>query len=138
MANEELNSTSQTETVKKIYAALNGNDISTYLSFFDVNVKRFETFGGRYEGLEQLKANFSQGRNTWAEGGCEPEQFTVVDNKVVVFVHVRVRLKDKPDWIDGQVTDVFAFRGAKVVEFNSFGDRNEALKWAGALINPEG
>lgn len=119
------------ETVKKIYAALNSNAVSSYLNFFDAKIERFETFGGRHHGLAELQANFSQGRETWAEGSCEPEKFTVVDNKVVVFVHVRVRLKDKTDWIDGHVTDVFTFQGAKVIEFYSFTDRNEALKWAG-------
>ncbi|MEQ1721625.1 MAG: nuclear transport factor 2 family protein [Pseudobdellovibrio sp.] len=131
MANEELNSNYKLDTVKKIYAALNQNDVSAYLNFFDTKIERFETFGGRYHGLEELKTNFSQGRDTWTEGSCEPEKFTIVDNKVVVFVYVRVRLKNKTDWIDGQVTDVFTFQSTKVVEFYSFADRNEALKWAG-------
>lgn len=131
MANEKLNSIYEVETVKKIYAAINRNDISAYLNFFDAKIDRFETFGGRYHGLEELKVNFSQGRETWAEGSCEPEKFTVVENKVVVFVHVKVRLKNKNEWIDGQVTDVFTFQGTKVVEFYSFADRDEALKWAG-------
>jgi ketosteroid isomerase-like protein len=131
MADEELNSIYGIETVKKIYGALNRNDISAYLIFFDAKIERYETFGGRYHGLDELKANFSQGRETWAEGSCEPEKFTVVGDKVVVFVHVRVRLKNKTEWIDGQVTDVFTFQGTKVVEFYSFTDRNEALKWAG-------
>jgi ketosteroid isomerase-like protein len=131
MADEELNSNYEIETVKKIYGALNRNDISAYLAFFDAKIERYETFGGRYHGLDELKANFSQGRETWAEGSCGPEKFTVVGDKVVVFVHVRVRLKNKTEWIDGQVTDVFTFQGTKVVEFYSFTDRNEALKWAG-------
>lgn len=129
---KELDQTDDmTETVKNIYAALNDNDVSTYLSFFDEKVKRFETFGSRCHGLVELKANFSQGRGSWAEGSCGPEKFIVLENKVVVFVHVRVRLKNKDEWIDGQVTDVFLFQGPKVVEFNSFSDRNEALQWAG-------
>ena len=125
-----MNSTFEIETVKKIYAALNRNDVLAYLDFFDAKIDRFETFGSRYSGLEELKVNF-QGRDTWAEGSCEPEEFSVKGNKVVVFVHVKVRLKNKDEWIDGQVTDVFTFQGAKVVEFYSFDVRNEALKWAG-------
>lgn len=131
MTNENLNSHHKIETVKKIYTALNNNDISTYLDFFDAKIDRFESFGGRYRGLEELKANFSQGRDTWAEGSCAPEKFTVVGNKVIVFVHVKVRLKNKTEWIDGHVTDVFTFQDTKVIEFYSFLDRNEALNWAG-------
>lgn len=137
MANKEFDPTAAIETTKKIYDAVNRNDASAYLSFFDASVKRFETFGGRCEGLAELRANLSQGRDKWAEGSCEPEKFTVVDNKVVVFVHVKVRLKKKSDWIDGQVTDVFVFQGPKVVEFNSFDKRNEALKWAGVTTGAE-
>lgn len=118
------------ETVKKIYAALNSNDLSAYLDFFDSQIERYETFGGRYHGLEGLKANFA-GRDSWAEGSCEPENFTVVDNKVVAFVHVKVRLKNKTEWNEGQVIDVFTFQNSKVIQFYSFTDRSEALKWAG-------
>lgn len=123
--------TDHTEIIQKIYSALNRNDVSTYLSFFDSKVSRFETFGGRFHGLEELKANFTQGRDNWAEGSCLPEEFSVHGNKVVVFVHVKVRLKDNREWIDGHVTDVFVFQGSKVVEFNSFADRDEASEWAG-------
>lgn len=127
------NSSEQIETVKKIYEALNRGDLSTYLSFFDEKIDRFESFGGRFQGLEGLKQNFS-GRETWAEGSCNPEQITVVENKILVFVHVKVRLKNKTDWIEGQVTDVFTFEGQKVIEFYSFDKRDEALKWAGVKV----
>lgn len=131
MAQDPSGSTKEIETVKKIYAALNRNDVTSYLEHFDANVDRFESFGSRHRGLEGLKDNFKQGRNTWAEGGCEPEKFIVAGNKVVVFVHVRVRQKEKTEWIDGHVTDVFTFRNERVIEFYSFADRNEALLWAG-------
>lgn len=130
MENDQLNFSYEIEAVKKIYAAVNSNDLLEYLKFFDAKIERFETFGGSFHGLEELKANFSQGRDTWAEGSCNPEKFIIVNKKVVVFVHVKVRLKNKNEWIDGQVTDVFSFQGSKVVEFNSFSDRNEALIWA--------
>ena len=122
MSNEEI--------VKKIYEALNSNDVSAYLSFFDEKIDRNETFGGRYHGLAELEDNFSQGRDTWAEGNCSPEKLTVMGNKVVVFVHVKVRQKGKTEWNEGDVVDIFTFQGSKVVEFYSFTDREEALKWA--------
>jgi uncharacterized protein len=131
MVKEQPHSSREIASVKEIYAALNRNDLASYLSFFDPNVDRFESFGSRHQGLEGLKANFVQGREAWAEGSCGPEEFTVRGNRVVVFVHVKVRLKGKVEWINGQVTDVFTFQGAKVVEFYSFADRAEALRWAG-------
>ena len=36
-----------------------------------------------------------------AEGSCELERFIVAGDKIVVFVHARVRLKDHTEWTDG-------------------------------------
>ena len=33
--------------------------------------------GGTYRGLAEAEAHFSQARETWAEGSCEPERFVV-------------------------------------------------------------
>jgi hypothetical protein len=52
-------------------------------------------------------------------------------DKVVVYLHVRVRLKDSPDWVDGRFADGFAFRAGKITHYHSFGERRDALKWAG-------
>lgn len=131
MPEQALDSTFGVETVRSIYDALNSSDISTYLSFFDAKIERYETFGGRHHGLAELKENFSRGRDTWAEGRCAPEKFIVVSDKVVAFVHVRVRQKGKTDWVDGHVTDVFRFQDTRVIQFYSFADREEALRWAG-------
>ena len=128
-----MNTSIEIEIAKKIYNAININDVSTYLSFFDENVERFETFGGSLKGLAELKTNFSQGRDTWAEGSCEPERFIAQDNKLVVYAHVLVRQKNKQEWIDGHVTDVFVFENEKVVAFHSFADHQEALAWAGIV-----
>ena len=57
-----------------------------------------------------MEAQLSQGRSTWAEGGCEPEQFIVAGDKIVVLLHVRVRLKNKSEWIDARIADGFTFR----------------------------
>ena len=48
-----------------------------------------------------------------------------------MYVHVRVRLKEATDWLEGRIADGFAFRNGRIVEFRSFLERAEALKWAG-------
>ena len=42
----------------------------------------------------------------WAEGSCEPGRFIVAGDKIIVFVHVRVRLKDNEEWIEARLADV--------------------------------
>jgi ketosteroid isomerase-like protein len=124
----------ETEAVKETYAALNRGDIAGFVSVFDPQVERTEHFptgGGTYRGLAEVTAYSSKARGTWAEGSCEPERFVVVGNRVIVFVHVRVRLKSEAEWREGRVVDVFTFRNGKAIEFHSFVDEREALEWAG-------
>jgi ketosteroid isomerase-like protein len=123
--------------VKETYAAINRNDIPAALKAFDPQMEWIEPpdysgGGGTYRGHAEVMANISKGRNTWAEGSCELERFIVAGDKIVVFVHARVRLKDYAEWIDGRFADVYTFRDGKAIQMRSFGKRQEALEWAGA------
>jgi len=129
------NLASETEALRDAYAALNRNDLTGFMEIFDREIERVEPEGfptsGTYRGLEAVMAIFSQARSTWAEGGCEPERFLVDGDKVIVFVHVRVRLKDHTEWIDGRIADVFVWRNGKAIQFRTFADEHQALEWAG-------
>lgn len=124
----------ETEIVREAYAALNRNDIDGFVASFDPQIERIEFEGtptaGLYHGLEAVTEHVANGRSTWAEGGCEPERFIVSGEKVVVFCHVRVRLKDQTDWLEGRTADVFTFRNGKVIQFRTFADEQQALDWA--------
>jgi uncharacterized protein len=126
------------ETVKGIYAAINRNDIAGAVAAFDPQMEWIEPAdfpgGGTYRGIEAVSANISKGRDTWAEGGCEVEQVIVAGGKIVVFVHARVRLNNKADWIDGRFADVYTFRQGKAVQMRLFVERRDALEWVGADI----
>lgn len=127
----------QIETVKNLYSALNRDDIPAVLALFSPEATRVETEGfpppGIYRGLAEIDAHFRQGRSTWAEGGCEPEKILVTGDRVVVLVRVKVRLKNRPDWIEGSTGDVFTFRGEKIIEFRTFMEHRKALEWAGVI-----
>jgi ketosteroid isomerase-like protein len=130
-----MSDTAQARAVKEIYAALNRNDIPAILSFFDPQIERVEPPGfpasGTYHGLAKVGAHFATARATWAEGTCEPEQLITHGENVVALVHVKVRLKDKSDWIDGRAADVFSFKDGKVTKMLTFLEAADALKWAG-------
>ncbi len=122
------------DVLKKFYNSLNHNDISDVLSALDPEIKRVEWEGyptaGKFEGLKEMEAHLIRGRSTWAEGGCYPEEFIEVREKIIVLVHVKVRLKDKQDWIDGHTADVFSFRDGKITEMYSFFEKQQAIEWA--------
>lgn len=123
------------ETVKEVYAAINRNDIPAAIKAFDPQMEWIEPpdylGAGTHRGHAEVAANASKGRNSWAEGTCEPERFIVAGDKIVVFLHVRVRLKDHTEWIDARFADVWTFLNGKAIQMRSFGERQEALEWAG-------
>lgn len=123
------------EILKQFFAAINRNDMQAIVRNFDPEIVRIELEGlptaGTYRGIPEVQEHVTKGRGTWAEGTCEPEKFLENGDKVVVYLHARVRLKDSTDWIDGRFADGFVFRGGKIVEYRTFWERTEALKWAG-------
>ncbi len=125
----------ETETLKEAYAALNRGDIEGFVKDFDPGIERVEFEGtpmaGTFIGIDEVREHVVKGRSTWAEGSCEPERFVISGDKVVVLTHVRVRLKDQTEWLEGNTADVFTFRNDKITEFRTFSDEYEAFEYAG-------
>lgn len=125
----------EVEALKQFFAAINRNDMQAISKDFDPDIVRVEPEGfptsGTYRGIGEVCEHVGKGRGTWAEGSCEPEGFFAKDEKVVVYLHARVRLHGATDWIDGRFADGFAFRDGKIVEYRTFGERADALQWAG-------
>lgn len=137
LKNLNSNLTPESAAITEIYSALNRNDIETIFKFFAPDIERIEPEGfpssGTYRGHADVKAHFTRARNTWAEGACEPEQIMVVGDKLVVFVKVKVRLKNQIDWVEGGVADGFIFKNGLVTQMRTFVDRKKALQWAGIV-----
>ena len=124
-----------TEILKQFFAAINRNDMQAIVRNFDPQIVRIEPEGfptaGTYRGIPEVQEHVRKGRGTWAEGTCEPERFLKNGDKVVVYLHARVRLQDSTEWIDGRFADGFVLRDGKIVEYRTFWERAEALEWAG-------
>jgi ketosteroid isomerase-like protein len=125
----------EVEALKQFYAAINRGDMQAITKDFDPQIVRVEPPGfptsGTYRGIDEVRANVTKGRGTWAEGSCDPEGFFVKGDKVVVYLHAWVRLHGATEWTGGRFADGFVFCEGKIVEYLSFGERGEALKWAG-------
>lgn len=124
----------ETEALERFFAAVNRNDMQAITRDFAPEIVRIEPEGfataGTYRGIAEVQAHVTKGRGTWAEGTCEPERFLEKADKVVVYLHVRVRLKDSTEWIDGRFADGFVFRNGKISQYLSFAERPQALRWA--------
>jgi uncharacterized protein len=125
----------ETEALRKAYAAFNQNDIAATVEALDPQVEWTEPAefpgGGTYHGHAGVKAYLAQSRAAWAEVRSEPEQFIVAGDKIIVFVHARVRPKDSTEWHETNLADVFTFRNDKAIQMRAFVDRRQALEWAG-------
>jgi len=123
------------EVLKQFFAAINRNDMQAITKHFDPQIVRIEPEGfptaGTYRGIAEVQEHVAKGRATWAEGTCEPEEFLTNADKVVVYLHVWVRLQDSTDWVGGRFADGFVLREGKITQYLSFGERLDALRWAG-------
>lgn len=140
MHDQEASMQAEAEALRGAYAALNRNDISGFIALFDPEIERIEPtevrHAGTYRGLESVKAHFLKARGTWAEGSCEPKRFIVAPHspdgdRLVVCVHVRVRLKAETEWREGRVGDVFTFRNGRVIQFQTFVSEEQAFASVG-------
>ena len=125
----------EVEALKQFFDAINRHDMQAISKDFDPGIVRVEPEGfptaGTYRGIEEVREHVRLGRGSWAEGGCDPEGFFVKGDKAVVFLHAWVRLHGATDWTGGRFADGFVFRKGKIVEYRSFGERSDALAWAG-------
>jgi ketosteroid isomerase-like protein len=123
------------EVLEQFFAAINRNDMEGITKYLDPQIVRIEPEGfptaGNYRGIAEVQEHVTKGRGTWAEGTCQPEKFLANGDKVVAYLHVWVRLKDSTDWVGGRFADGFVFRDGKITLYLSFGERLDALKWAG-------
>lgn len=123
------------DALQHFYAAVNRSDMHAITRDFDPQIVRTEPEGfptaGTYRGVAEVQAHVGTGRGTWAEGSCDPEAFFLNGEKAVVFLHAWVRLHHATDWTGGRFADGFVFRSGRITEYHSFGDRAQALHWAG-------
>jgi uncharacterized protein len=123
------------DALREAYAALNRNDIEGFVKPFDTQIAWIEPDhypgGGTTKGLAAVKALLTRSRATWAEGTCDAERFVAGGDKIVVFIHVRVRLKDRTEWIEARHASVYTFRDGKAVEMRIFDETRDAPDWVG-------
>src|ERR1700753_1384920 len=95
-----------TDVLRDFFDAINRNDMLAITRDFDAAIVRVEPEGfptsGTYRGIEQVRAQVTQGRGAWAEGSCNPEDFFVNGDKVVVYLHAWVRMKNATEWTGGR------------------------------------
>ena len=122
-------------TLRDAYSAFNRGDIDAAVQGLDPQIEWIEPAefpgGGTYHGRDGVKHYLAQSRAAWAEISSGPERFIAAGNRIVVFVHARLRPKGSDEWQDVKLADVYTVRDGKIVGMRAFADRQEALLWVG-------
>lgn len=50
---------------------------------------------------------------------------------MIAICDMHVRLRNRTDFLDGRLADVFTFRNGKAIGYRTFGEVKEVLEWAG-------
>jgi uncharacterized protein len=123
-------------SLRGAYTAFNRGDMDAAVTTLDPEIEWTEPAdfpgGGAYHGRDEVKRYLEQSREAWAEIVSEPEQFITAGDRIVVFVHARLRPKGSNAWQDVKLADVYTIQNGKAVQMRAFADRQEALRWAGA------
>jgi ketosteroid isomerase-like protein len=126
--------------LEKAYAAFNRGDIEATVEAMEPDIEWTEPaefpFGGTYHGHAGVKLYLAQSRAGWGEVRSEPERFIPSGDRIVVFVHARVRPLDSEEWREVRLADVYTFRNGKAVHMRAFADRQDALRWVGLEPTP--
>jgi uncharacterized protein len=126
--------------LRAAYAAFNRGDIDTAVKSLDRHVEWTEPVefpgGGTYHGVEAVKRYLTQSRTGASQVISDPERFIPAGDRIVVFVHARVLLKDSNTWQDIRLADVYAFQNGRITKMRAFANRVDALRWVGIAELP--
>lgn len=123
------------EVLREFFAAINRNDMESMAAQFAAQIIRVEPEGwptaGTYTGINEVREHVRKGRETWAEGSCDPEAYFANGEKIVVYLHAHVKLAINNEWVGGRFADGFVVERGKILEYRTFWERENALAWAG-------
>ncbi len=89
--------------------------------------------GGTYHGHDGVRELWDDARNVFGDFRNEPERLVGVGDRLVVLVRIRGWGKESGVAVEAKIAHLLTFRGDKVVQVDSYEDRDEALREAGVL-----
>jgi ketosteroid isomerase-like protein len=118
------------EVVKRLFSALEADDLATALQVFDAEVE-WSPMEGTYHGIEGVGASFIEWMEPWDEHRIEPEEFLQGDDRVLVSVHLTARGRGSGMEVDQHFFQVYTVRDEKISRMVEYVDRARALEAAG-------
>ena len=121
------------EALRSAVDAINRGDIEAALELVDPDIEwQTELIGTPvYRGHEGARQGFRDVMTAWESWQMEPIEFLEGDDHVFMAVHVNARGRTTGATVEARVFYVLDFRHGKVVRFQGFTQRSQALEAAG-------
>ena len=124
------------ELVREIYTEAAEGRLTTCLHLFhpDVEYNRVGSgvgLAGTWRGVEAMVQKASEWALTFERLRVQAERFIEAGDAVVVFTRQAGKAKASGVSIDGEFADVMTLREGRVVRFDQYQDREEALEAVG-------
>jgi ketosteroid isomerase-like protein len=125
------------EVVKALFAAFADRDFEAAVKVLDPSVNVRPGIVGRpegvvYHGLEGMRQFWNDVDDAWAEFRVTAEEFRELDGEVLVLGRAYARGKGSDIAVDQATAWLIGLRDRRIVDFQSFTSRQEALEAAGA------
>jgi ketosteroid isomerase-like protein len=123
------------ELARRLYDSFIRRDFAGAVEFLDPEIELLPPKGtleeGSYRGYEQVRAHLAGLMDPFEDVRIQPEDFIEAGDQVVAIVHVSGRGRGSGLPIDTTFAHLLTVRDGKVVRFQAFFDREEALEAAG-------
>lgn len=123
------------DRLRRAYASFNKGDGFDW-AMMDPSIRHDQREGlfldGVFYGREGVRAAMEEIESDWEDLTLTIDEAIEVDDRVLLLVRVRARVRDSVAELDAQVAHVWQFRGGRAVRWDSYADHASALRALGA------
>jgi ketosteroid isomerase-like protein len=83
---------------------------------------------GMFYGPEGVRAAIEEIEADWDDLHYQVDDLIALEDRLLVMLHVRARVKDCTSELDAQIAHLWEFRGDRAIRMDEFADRTEALR----------
>jgi ketosteroid isomerase-like protein len=83
---------------------------------------------GMFYGAAGVRAAIEEIEADWDDLHYQVDELIALEDRLLVMLHVRARVKDCTSELDAQIAHLWEFRGDRAIRMDEFADRTEALR----------
>jgi ketosteroid isomerase-like protein len=130
------------ERLRRGYEAFNEGGVEAILDWLDpdIEVKDRQSLPDRatYQGVEAVAALFASNMEVFDQLTFEPEEFIELNNHTVVVLRQRARGRVSGAEVESVIAHLWEMEGGLPVRLRIFGDKEQALEAAEAVLRERG